>query len=113
MSTSDLRAGGLISGPTGFVHVSGYGRNHLPERCSSVTPAALNSTVNNSNSNNSANNHEVPQPLKDQNNRTSRARELSNIDPKFTSQVSSAAQFSNIIVHQGNNIVRVTILGYL
>ena len=71
MSASDLRGVG-ISAPTGFVHVSGY-------------------------SNRSGSIAEVPSPtqpmnvvqLRDQgNNRTSRMRELSNIDPKFTSQVS-------------------------
>ena len=73
MSASDLRGVG-ISAPTGFVHVSGY-------------------------SNRSGSIAEVPSPtqpmnvvqLRDQgNNRTSRMRELSNIDPKFTSQVSHA-----------------------
>ena len=75
MSTSDLRGVG-ISAPTGFVHVSGYSRGYrgsISESSPSANP--MNTTVQ----------------LRDQsNNRTSRMRELSNIDPKFTSQVSHA-----------------------
>ena len=65
MSTTDLRAGG-ISGPTGFVHVSGYGRAYQPGRCSSISGTPMMSPPRES---------------------RGRARELSNIDPKFTSQV--------------------------
>ena len=65
MSTTDLRAGG-ISGPTGFVHVSGYGRAYQPGRCSSISGTPMMSPPRES---------------------RARARELSNIDPKFTSQV--------------------------
>ena len=83
MSTSDLRGVG-ISAPTGFVHVSGYSnrsgyRGSISESTTTVPVSS-----------------QSPQPmnvvqLRDQsNNRTSRMRELSNIDPKFTSQVSRA-----------------------
>ena len=81
MSTSDLRGVG-ISAPTGFVHVSGYSRGYRAGSISESTPSAnpMNTSV-----------PATTVQLRDQsNNRTSRMRELSNIDPKFTSQVSHA-----------------------
>ena len=70
MSTSDLRAGG-ISGPTGFVHVSGYGRAYHPGRCSSISGT----------------------PMSPPRESRARVRELANIDPKFTSQVSKLLKY--------------------
>ena len=111
MSTSDLRGVG-ISAPTGFVHVSGYNRNF--GRCGSVSEStqsgsqiqqnnqmnlveaaekfvksqqenldAVNNPVNLT-SNSSSNSQP---PSRDHSSCRSRMRELSNIDPKFTSQV--------------------------
>ena len=68
MSTSDLRAGG-ISAPTGFVHISGYGRPYQTGRCSSISGT----------------------PMSPPRESRARVRELANIDPKFTSQVSNSA----------------------
>ena len=112
MSTSDLRGVG-ISAPTGFVHVSGYNRNF--GRCGSVSESttqsgsqiqnqnqnlveaaekfvksqqenldAVNNPVNNLTSNSSSTSQP---PSRDHSSCRSRMRELSNIDPKFTSQV--------------------------
>lgn len=83
MSTSDLRGVG-ISAPTGFVHVSGYSNRSIGGYRGSISESTTTVPVSS----------QSPQPmnvvqLRDQsNNRTSRMRELSNIDPKFTSQVS-------------------------
>ena len=70
MSTSDLRAGG-ISAPTGFVHISGYGRPYQTGRCSSISGT----------------------PMSPPRESRARVRELANIDPKFTSQVSPHQDF--------------------
>ena len=96
MSTSDLRSGsGLISGPTGFVHVSGFSRHG---RCSSISGSASSeaeATASTSNSN----------PLREYNSQTSRGRtrELANIDPKFTSQVRRCRMYSSDFYPQPRN----------
>ena len=104
MSASDLRGVG-ISAPTGFVHVSGYNRAFSQGRCGSVSEAAAvtaamadagdmpspHGTFHNSSTqennpigqNNPLSNNAPP--MRDHS--RSRMRELSNIDPKFTSQV--------------------------
>ena len=107
MSTSDLRGVG-ISAPTGFVHVSGYNRN-FGQRCGSMSessqqqilagnlnPAVVQENLVKSqqdnldgagNSANSTISGSQP-PSRDHSTCSrSRMRELSNIDPKFTSQV--------------------------
>ena len=71
MSTSDLRGVG-ISAPTGFVHVSGY--NRAFQRCGSVSEASTENIMS------------TPPPTQTSRDH-SRSRKLSNIDPKFTSQV--------------------------
>ena len=107
MSTSDLRGVG-ISAPTGFVHVSGYNRNF--GRCGSVSESTQsgsqiqnnqnlveaaekfvksqqeNLDVNNPMNLTSSSSTSQP-PSRDHSSCRSRMRELSNIDPKFTSQV--------------------------
>ena len=107
MSTSDLRGVG-ISAPTGFVHVSGYNRNF--GWCGSVSESTQsgsqiqnnqnlveaaekfvksqqeNLDVNNPMNLSSASSTSQP-PSRDHSSCRSRMRELSNIDPKFTSQV--------------------------
>ena len=111
MSTSDLRGVG-ISAPTGFVHVSGYNRNF--GRCGSVSEStqSAGSHIQNQNNQNlveaaekfvksqqenldavnnpmnltSSSSTSQP-PSRDHSSCRSRMRELSNIDPKFTSQV--------------------------
>ena len=111
MSTSDLRGVG-ISAPTGFVHVSGYNRNF--GRCGSVSEStqSAGSQIQNQNNQNlveaaekfvksqqenldavnnpmnltSSSSTSQP-PSRDHSSCRSRMRELSNIDPKFTSQV--------------------------
>ena len=88
MSTSDLRGVG-ISAPTGFVHVSGYNRNF--GRCGSVSETSAQQPLVEENDNNSANSVTAMSqpPSRDHSSCRSRMRELSNIDPKFTSQVSN------------------------
>ena len=94
MSTSDLRGVG-ISAPTGFVHVSGYNRN-FGGRCGSVSETLQQQQQQQpplveENDNNSANSVTAMSqpPSRDHSSCRSRMRELSNIDPKFTSQVSN------------------------
>ena len=110
MSTSDLRGVG-ISAPTGFVHVSGYNRNF--GRCGSVSESTTQSgsqiqnnqnlveaaekfvksqqenldAVNNPVNLTSNSSSTSQPPSRDHSSCRSRMRELSNIDPKFTSQV--------------------------
>ena len=108
MSTSDLRGVG-ISAPTGFVHVSGYNRNF--GRCGSVSESTQsgsqiqnnqnlveaaekfvksqqeNLDVNNQAMNLTSSSSTSQPPSRDHSSCRSRMRELSNIDPKFTSQV--------------------------
>ena len=108
MSTSDLRGVG-ISAPTGFVHVSGYNRNF--GRCGSVSESTQsgsqiqnnqnlveaaekfvksqqeNLDVNNQAMNLTSSSSTFQPPSRDHSSCRSRMRELSNIDPKFTSQV--------------------------
>ena len=107
MSTSDLRGVG-ISAPTGFVHVSGYNRNF--GRCGSVSESTQSGSQIQNNQNlveaaekfvksqqenldvnltmNLTSSSSTSQPpSRDHSSCRSRMRELSNIDPKFTSQV--------------------------
>ena len=111
MSTSDLRGVG-ISAPTGFVHVSGYNRNF--GRCGSVSESTQSGSqiqqnnqmnlveaaekfvksqqenldaVNNPVNLTSHSSSTSQPPSRDHSSCRSRMRELSNIDPKFTSQV--------------------------
>jgi hypothetical protein len=94
MSTTDLRSGG-ISAPTGFVHVSGYSRANYG-RCSSISEGARDDATTPTT---------TTTTLRDHNNR-SRARELANIDPKFTSQVGPP---NNAIILTNINISHKTI----
>lgn len=98
MSTSDLRGVG-ISAPTGFVHVSGYNRTF--QRCGSVSEASCSSAI--------ASGDKIKNELqllmssqqhqKHRDHSRSRMRELSNIDPKFTSQVRTTWLANIIVLH--------------
>ena len=89
MSASDLRGVG-ISAPTGFVHVSGYNRNF--GRCGSVSETSAQQPLVEENDNSmlatTTSTAMSQPPSRDHSSCRSRMRELSNIDPKFTSQVS-------------------------